>query len=351
MTETTLTTNRYIQLFLSEQQARENALRERREKMEAGLDKFRANCQVWLGDLWDEIEPGQFSIEWINENSAIFQFFFKWNGVPGEITDGLWKTENSGSSRVAEATLIFYTQANGRFIFTLNEKLQMLPEYETDAKPVDEILFGQYLCRVVQAEQNAERAKAEAAENAAKNRLANYFSDLENRYYRNLGKEDIQELVEKAVTEFPDHEVELRGAAREALKRIGEMEEEKRKNQQRREEEAAEEQRLEELARSMFQPMTVYAVKHTADGIVDGFYIETTYCLSAEPDKDGWWQSANAGIINLVKIPSILMITKIEISQVSDPLADLLYRRQKLTSDKFPGISVWALIRPDSPSS
>jgi hypothetical protein len=280
-----------------------NAEAKRQAQAQAELDaaegEFLELCRVWIGDLWDVLQPGTIKVSTDSSYGPRFFLPVSFEGVDGELFFAI-------SS--------FFDRANLKFKGVKNIELKQ--EHDKAVPISDEEwgrVFAEVRTRIVEDRAAAERnamAERERDIRGYQSNIsysstiadANQYADEAEAKYPSVAW---RALVEKRLAEFIQAENEVRRETEE---------------REREEHEHAEHKRaMQEHAALVWFPFTVWKISFVArtSEIEDGeepFYVDNAYCLEPEPDADGWWKTVYRGVVRFSKFPNMLRLDQIEIT-------------------------------------
>lgn len=333
-----MVTNTYIDAFVRSKESAFVQEKARREQVEAKLPEFVERCRVWLGALWDEIEPMDASVKWDGPHSGAvhhYNFPFIWNRIWGNICE-----ENYLSGCSNEANLEIKT-GNWRKLYGLDIAI------DGSAIPMKAERIGEALYLAIKMRDGFEESE--------RKRIVNRKTRLEDDFKNSwISEEDVKidEHLRLCLREFPEEIERWEKAAslsRSALEERRDKEESERLETERLEKEMnGEEEKLQERVVREFPPSVVYKVIY-GDGGDDsethGYLNELSTVHKA--DKSGWWWVIKNGTLIRKKLANVISVEEIRITSPYHPYTRQAYRAERIKSLKYPNVTAELFLLPE----
>lgn len=310
-------------------QAEENARKQAYAlTIENARETFLRLCRIWLGELWDEFQPGEIKYREITSYSRPYLSLslpISFMGIPGEI-EGHY-TFSVRPSETWSCLQINFDNLGARNLFVnLNEG--------APANPRD---LGRLLSAIEKYAPIRAENERQALEKRRADALKFYGQNL--HHISTIGKE-----VEERIVEFPDMETEIRAAAAKVILSIAEAEKERQAQEIQYAKEQEERRRLSKLGELAWaSPFTVYKISFGAF-IGDGeggmeLYAESIYTLEPDPDHDGYYLAFSEGVLRRkIRPEHVLSTEEITITNQKDAPYEIK-RFVELRSKELPEVT------------
>ncbi len=324
-----------IDQYLSADQARQKARADGLARIEKEtIARFSDNCRIWLGDLWDEFQPGDVSFEWTKEQDAFMLFLpISWQGVNGAIQGGSYQVQssrhyygNTPAPKLSFEIVRFQGDSYGKWgksIELPHEWLQEDAVYRCFAKSApDSLIIGELLASALFARQAHEAGLEAKRQEERKHDIGMY----ENWICTSWEEDQISHNLELALNALPDligRWQSLADQQRQCIeKRERDRIQDEAKEAARKQARQAERDRLEAIALARFSPFVVYRVTYgarTEGGPEDeDYYTDNCYTLASAPDPDGWWTVVSHGKASRARLPNVIRVDEIAINTPED---------------------------------
>jgi hypothetical protein len=325
----------------------------------SALERFTESCRTWLGDLWDEFDPGEPVLQWDGE---VFKMTLPiiWNEVEGGIFSG-WI--GHGAYRPSDRNKPFiwfeikrcYSSGynnpknwKGKVDLQFEEFVEEGGVKITRAQPVDPLEMGELLAKTYQAKKTSDEALEQLRAEDQERQIARLEADFGYRHDPQAVSKHLAECLEKYPELEEKWQVLANKRSQHLLKEQQEEAEKKAEWDRIEAERQAEHERLMEKKAALFRPFTIYKVVYGArmDGEED-WYTQDVHTIAPDPDESGWWTVPDHGQIKRMKLMNVLSVEEIRVES-EDDIPWGISEPAWLRSEKFDDVSVNYRVVPEA---
>ncbi len=327
------------------------------------------NIKVWLGDIYNEFEMGDFSDHKHATGVISLHQEFVWSGIDGVIEVDFWSDETLKRNFDYPVMKFLFPNVHlwGQTLYTDDISIALpadthqigsalgLNYYKAIESVVSKTSFVQSLIQATQK-------KSERDEVIQKDTQRKNDRDIENFKSNIRTYNEPQKYHAQAVEKRPDmkdvwDEVLLETLAeREKIK--AEQKAHAEEKQRLEDLETQEKDFLKEQVSKFFRPIVLYRVYYGAHVERNGdedyeetqIYTETHITLHRTPDSDNYFHVIHNGKITKTELPHVFKIERVEVRTIEDmsPLRwNSAFQIERLYSAMYPSLSQEYYVIPD----
>lgn len=321
-----------------EEDARKRA-RDREERIAAAKAKFQEFCRIWLGDFWDDFQPGEVEVKADPHSNSIRLFLpISFMGYDGDL-HAVHNLYEKFSNPWGDSQIDFGWIDTGD-----NRKagwVNLSIEKDGTTKPIPFDALGELLSDIARGAPIREENKRKRLEEERANALVFDVPSLQR----------IMEQVSVRVEKFPDMEHLIRAEGARAIEAIAAATRAREEEMARFQAMQEEGNRIEKLSLQAWdRPFLIYAISFGAyagdgEGGAD-VYKETIYTLQEDPDSDGYYTAFSEGRLSRRIRPAHILSTEIiKVKSLKDAPYEARYCLD-ITSKKYPEVSKYVVLPP-----